>query len=58
MITTGKRYAPREIERYIDAVTEADIKRVAQQYLWDKDIGIAAVRHSSVRPELQSDLVW
>ena len=43
MLTLGRRMAPREIERYIDMVTEEDIKRVAQAYLWDKDIAIAAV---------------
>ena len=43
MLTLGRRLAPREIERFIDNVTEEDIKRVAQKYLWDKDIAIAAV---------------
>ncbi|WVN86197.1 mitochondrial-processing peptidase subunit beta [Cryptococcus depauperatus CBS 7841] len=43
LITTGKRYTPREIERYVDAVTPAEIQRVAQKYLWDKDIAIAAL---------------
>lgn len=38
MVTTGKRYTPKEIERYVDAVTPDDIKRVAQKYLWDKDV--------------------
>ncbi|RXK34711.1 mitochondrial-processing peptidase subunit beta [Tremella mesenterica] len=38
MITTGKRYTPKEIGRYIDAVTPDDIRRVAQKYLWDKDV--------------------
>jgi predicted Zn-dependent peptidase len=38
MITTGKRYTPKEIERYVDAVTPAQIQRVAQKYLWDKDV--------------------
>lgn len=38
MVTTGKRYTPKEIERYVDAVTPEDIKRVAQKYLWDKDV--------------------
>lgn len=43
MITTGKRYTPKEIERYVDAVTPDDIKRCAQKYLWDKDFALAAV---------------
>jgi processing peptidase subunit beta len=38
MVTTGKRYTPKEVERYVDAVTPDDIKRVAQKYLWDKDV--------------------
>jgi predicted Zn-dependent peptidase len=40
MITTGKRYTPKEIERYIDAVNPDEIKRVAQRYLWDKDVSL------------------
>jgi len=43
MVTTGKRYTPKEIERYVDAVTPDDIKRVAQKYLWDKDFALAAL---------------
>jgi processing peptidase subunit beta len=43
MVSTGKRYAPKEVERYIDAVTPEDIKRVAQKYLWDKDFALAAI---------------
>jgi hypothetical protein len=35
-ITTGKRFTPKEIERYVNAVGVEDIKRVAQAYLWDK----------------------
>lgn len=43
MLTTGKRLTPKEVERHIDGVSVADIKRVAQAYLWDKDIAMAAV---------------
>lgn len=43
MVTTGKRYTPKEIERYVDAVTPDDIKRVAQKYLWDKDVSSSLV---------------
>lgn len=42
LVTTGKRFTPNEIEVAIDAVTPAQIQRVAQKYLWDKDIAIAA----------------
>jgi len=34
---------PQEIEAAVDAVTVDEIKRVAQKYLWDKDIAMAAV---------------
>lgn len=43
LVTSGKRMSPVEIEKTIDAVTVDDIKRVAQKYLWDKDIAIAAM---------------
>lgn len=37
-VTTGIRYSPRQIEKAVDAVSAADIKRVAQKYLWDRDV--------------------
>jgi len=43
MVTTGKRFTPKEIERAIDVITPADIQRVAKTYLWDKDVAIAAL---------------
>jgi mitochondrial-processing peptidase subunit beta len=43
MVTTGKRFTPKEIERAINVITPADIQRVAKTYLWDKDIAIAAL---------------
>jgi len=43
IVTSGKRLTPQEIEAAVDAVTVDEIKRVAQKYLWDKDIAIAAV---------------
>jgi len=43
MVTCGKRMTPQEIESAVDAVTGEEIKRVAQKYLWDKDIAIAAL---------------
>ena len=41
LVTSGQRMTPRQIENAIDAVNPDEIKRVAQKYLWDKD-----VRHS------------
>ncbi|KAH7099502.1 mitochondrial processing peptidase beta subunit [Auriculariales sp. MPI-PUGE-AT-0066] len=51
------------IERAVDAVTTDEIKRVAQKYLWDKDIAIAAVGrieglldYSRIRADMSSML--
>ncbi|KAA1473858.1 hypothetical protein DENSPDRAFT_860041 [Dentipellis sp. KUC8613] len=46
LVTSGRRMTPQQIELAIDAVTTDEIKRVAQKYLWDKDIALAA--HGSV----------
>jgi processing peptidase subunit beta len=43
LITSGKRLSPKEIEVAVDSVSVNDIQRVAQKYLWDKDIAMAAV---------------
>lgn len=52
MVTTGKRFTPKETERYIDAVTPDDIKRVAQKYLWDKDVSGAQGFRGNVKIRL------
>jgi processing peptidase subunit beta len=41
IVTSGQRVSPRQIEMAIDAVTPEEIKRVAQKYLWDKDVRIS-----------------
>ena len=38
LVTSGRRMTPKQIEFAIDAVTPAEIQRVAQKYLWDKDV--------------------
>ncbi|OCH83719.1 hypothetical protein OBBRIDRAFT_840259 [Obba rivulosa] len=43
LVTSGRRMSPRQIEFAVDAVTPADIKRVAQKYLWDRDFAMAAL---------------
>jgi processing peptidase subunit beta len=43
LVTTGRRMAPNEIERKIDAITEKDIMDFANRKLWDRDIAVSAV---------------
>jgi processing peptidase subunit beta len=38
LVTSGRRLSPMQIEEAVDAVTTDEIKRVAQRYLWDKDV--------------------
>lgn len=38
LVTSGRRMTPKQLEQAVDAVTPAEIKRVAQKYLWDKDV--------------------
>jgi mitochondrial-processing peptidase subunit beta len=38
LVTSGRRMTPKQIENAVDAVTTDEIKRVAQKYLWDKDV--------------------
>ena len=38
LVTSGRRMTPQQIENAVDAVTPDEIKRVAQKYLWDKDV--------------------
>jgi processing peptidase subunit beta len=38
IVTSGRRLTPQQIESAVDAVTVNDIKRVASQYVWDKDV--------------------
>jgi processing peptidase subunit beta len=43
LITTGRRMAPGEIERKIDAISSKDVMDFANRKLWDQDIAISAV---------------
>lgn len=40
IVTSGRRLSPKQIENAIDAVTPAEIQRVAQKYVWDKDVSL------------------
>ena len=43
LVTSGQRMSPRQTENAIDAVTPEEIKRVAQKYLWDKDVRVPSL---------------
>lgn len=43
IVTSGKRQSPKEIEAAIDAVNVGEIQRVAQKYLWDKDVSFGLI---------------
>ena len=47
LVTSGRRMTPQQIEFAVDAVSPADIKRVAQKYLWDQDVSYEY--HSAVQ---------
>lgn len=38
IVTSGKRMTPEEIENAVEKVDVKEIQRVAQKYLWDKDV--------------------
>jgi mitochondrial-processing peptidase subunit beta len=38
LVTSGRRFTPKQIANAVNAVTTDEIKRVAQKYLWDKDV--------------------
>jgi mitochondrial-processing peptidase subunit beta len=42
LVTTGRRMSPEEIEKVVGGVTVADVRRVANEKLWDKDLAISA----------------
>jgi mitochondrial-processing peptidase subunit beta len=42
LITTGRRMSPEEIEKVVGGVTVADVRRVANEKLWDQDLAISA----------------
>jgi mitochondrial-processing peptidase subunit beta len=43
LVTSGQRFTPKQIENAVDAVTPAEIQRVAQKYIWDRDASIICV---------------
>jgi len=42
LVTTGRRMSPEEIDKVVGSVTVADVRRVANEKLWDQDLAISA----------------
>lgn len=40
MLVYGKRMTPWEIDGLIESVTAKDVMRVAQHYIWDRDVAL------------------
>ncbi|KAH9467298.1 hypothetical protein MJO28_000129 [Puccinia striiformis f. sp. tritici] len=64
LVTSGKRMTPQEIQMAVEAVTPDTIRAVAQKYLWDKDIAVAALgrvegllEYNRIRANMSS-LTW
>ncbi|KAL7753790.1 Mitochondrial-processing peptidase subunit beta [Sorochytrium milnesiophthora] len=43
ILAYGKRLSPHEIEHLVESVTVADVKRVAQDYLYDRDLSLVGL---------------
>ena len=48
LVTTGRRMSPEEIEKVVGSITVADVRRVANEKLWDQDLAISARTHPPV----------
>jgi predicted Zn-dependent peptidase len=46
LVTTGRRMSPEEIEKVVGSVSVADVRRVANEKLWDQDLAISACTFS------------
>jgi mitochondrial-processing peptidase subunit beta len=56
LVTSGRRLTPKQIENAVDAVTPAEIKRVAQKYLWDKDVSDSNPPYIELTSDLLPDI--
>jgi processing peptidase subunit beta len=43
MLAYGRRLTPYEVDKMVDAVTVEDVKRVAKEYVYDRDLSIVAL---------------
>ncbi|ORZ34084.1 mitochondrial processing peptidase beta subunit 1 [Catenaria anguillulae PL171] len=51
MLAYGRRLSPYEIDRLVDAVTVEDVKRVAHEYIYDRDLVIVGVGPVEALPD-------
>ncbi|ORX89919.1 mitochondrial processing peptidase beta subunit [Basidiobolus meristosporus CBS 931.73] len=51
MITMSKRVEPKEVEATINSITGDDVRRIAQQYLYDRDIAVVGLGPVDKLPE-------
>lgn len=51
LLTLSRRLTPAEIFMRIDMITADEVKRVAQEYLWDNEIAVAAMGPTSNLPD-------
>ncbi|KAG0264343.1 hypothetical protein DFQ27_001285 [Actinomortierella ambigua] len=52
MVTTGKRVPPSEVEQAINKISSADVRRVASDYLWDKEVALVGIGPIECVPDL------
>ncbi|CAJ0905930.1 13618_t:CDS:2, partial [Entrophospora sp. SA101] len=58
MVTTGKRLTPKELETIISKITVDDIRRVAGEYLWDKDVAVVGLGPVECLPDYNRRITY
>ncbi|KAG2174211.1 hypothetical protein INT43_004232 [Umbelopsis isabellina] len=43
ILTSSKRMSPQEVEAAVSNISVADVRRVASQYLWDKEVAVVGL---------------
>ncbi|KAF9899559.1 ubiquinol-cytochrome c reductase core subunit 1, partial [Lobosporangium transversale] len=61
LVTTGKRTSPQEVEKLISKITADDVRRVASQYLWDREIAMVGLGPIECLPDyvrVRNSMSW
>ncbi|RKP06962.1 Metalloenzyme, LuxS/M16 peptidase-like protein [Thamnocephalis sphaerospora] len=53
MLTSGRRQTPAELEQQIENITTSDIKRCANEYLWDREVAVVGFGPIEAMPDYQ-----